>query len=77
MTLPTKKQTLQVITGIGGILAGLGTLPVASESLPMPPEWRPYLLSVGFFAMASRQWLGVVTDIFDNGKADSSYKFDP
>lgn len=76
MKLPNKKQVLQAVTGTGALLAALGTLPVASEQLPLPPHWRPYIVSVGFFALMSRQWLGILTDLFDNGQADGSFKMD-
>jgi hypothetical protein len=72
-----KKQALQIITGLGGLLAGLGTLPVDSEHLPFPPEWRPYVISVGFFAMTARHWLQFVADLIDNGKADNSFDYNP
>lgn len=73
MSPQTKKQFLQIATGVGGLLAGLGTLPVDSASLPFPPEWRPYIISVGFFALTARQWLQFIADLIDNGQADGSY----
>lgn len=30
------------------LMAALGTLPVASADLPLPPSWRPYIIAVGF-----------------------------
>jgi len=36
------------------LAGGLGTLPIDSAHLPMPPEWRPYLQSTAFFAVAIR-----------------------
>lgn len=77
MNASRKKQVLQIITGLGGLLAGLGTLPVGSEHLPFPPEWRPYIISVGFFALTSRQWLGFIADLIDNGQADNSFDYNP
>lgn len=41
-------------TSIAAGLAGLATLPIPSADLPMPPSWRPYLMSVAFFAAAVR-----------------------
>jgi len=72
MSPETKKQFLQITTGLGTLLAGLGTLPVDSASLPMPPEWRPYIASVGFFALTARHWLQFIADLIDNGKIDNS-----
>lgn len=76
MTPQTKKKVLQFVTGTGAFLAAMGTLPVASEHLPFPPEWRPYIISVGFFAMAARQWIQLLADLFDNGAIDQSYNID-
>lgn len=75
MSPQRKKQTLQLVTGIGAVLAALGSLPIDSASLPFPAEWRPYIVSVGFFAMAARQWLQFIADLIDNGKIDQSYDF--
>jgi len=72
MTPERKKQILQIITGLGGLLAALGTLPVDSASLPFPAEWRPYIISVGFFALAARQWLQFIADLLDDGKVNKS-----
>lgn len=72
MTPERKKQILQIITGFGGLLAALGTLPVDSASLPFPAEWRPYIISVGFFALAARQWLQFAADLLDDGKVNKS-----
>jgi len=77
MTPERKKQILQIITGLGGLLAALGTLPVDSASLPFPAEWRPYIISVGFFALAARQWLQFAADLFDDGKLNKSVNIDP
>jgi hypothetical protein len=73
MSPKRKKQILQLFTGVGGLLAGLGTLPVDSASLPFPAEWRPYIVSVGFFALTARQWLQFIADLIDNGAVDGSY----
>ena len=72
MTSERKKQVLQIITGLGGLLAALGTLPVDSASLPMPENWRPYVISVGFFAVTARQWLGFIADLIDKTPTDSN-----
>jgi len=54
-----KKVTfVKVITNLSAALAalagGLGTLPVDSANLPMPPEWRPYLMGTALIALAIR-----------------------
>ena len=77
MTPELKKQILQIITGFGGLLAALGTLPVDSAQLPFPAEWRPYIISVGFFALAARQWIQFIADLFDDGKINQSVNIDP
>lgn len=76
MRFPNKRQWLQFITGLGAILAGLGTLPIDSAQLPLPPEWRPYLISIGFFAITARQWLGIIADLLDDGQLNKSTDFD-
>lgn len=76
MSPKQKKQFLQIATGIGGLLAGLGTLPVDSAELPFPPEWRPYVVSVGFFALTARQWLQFAADIIDDGRINHSCDID-
>ena len=72
-----KKQFLQIVTGLGGLLAGIGTLPLDSAVLPFPAEWRPYVISVGFFALTARQWLQFAADLIDNGSVDGSYEVTP
>lgn len=69
-----RAKTLQFITGLGGLLAALGTLPVDSANLPMPPEWRPYIISVGFFAMSIKQWLPLIGDLLDDGIRNNSFE---
>ena len=44
----TKLRILNAITATCAAMAMLGTLPVDSADLPMPENWRPYILSVGF-----------------------------
>lgn len=41
-------------TALAAFAAGLGTLPIDSEALPMPPEWRPYLMGTAFIAASVR-----------------------
>ena len=41
-------------TSLTALAAGLAALPVDSASLPMPPNWRPYLVGVGFIAASIR-----------------------
>ena len=49
--MKAKKTRIAVVifTALAGIGAGLGTLPIPSSELPMPPELRPYIQSIGFF----------------------------
>lgn len=35
-------------------LAGAATLPIPSEEMGLPPNWRPYLVSIAFFVAAGR-----------------------
>jgi len=69
-----KQRILLFITGLGTLLAGLGTLPVDSADLPMPQEWRPYILSIGLFAVTISKWLPILGDILDDGKVNQSFK---
>lgn len=41
-------------TALAAFAAGLGTLPIDSADLPLPPEWRPYLMGVAFIAASIR-----------------------
>jgi hypothetical protein len=41
-------------TALAAFAAGLGTLPIDSASLPLPPEWRPYLMGTAFIAASVR-----------------------
>lgn len=77
MNASRKKQVLQIITGLGGLLAALGTLPVDSKYMPFPDDWRPHIISVGFFALTIRQWFGFIADLIDNGQADNSFDYNP
>ena len=54
--MKAKKTNLfiNLLTALSLIGAGLGTLPVPSSELPMPPEWRPYIMSAGFFGLLLR-----------------------
>ena len=76
MSPQRKRQFLQIATGLGTLLAGLGTLPADSAALPFPPEWRPSVLSVGFFAITARQWLQFIADLIDDGQVNNSYDID-
>lgn len=55
---PRTPKILKVLTivssSLAALMGGLATLPVGSEHLPMPPEWRPYLVSVAFIAAGFR-----------------------
>lgn len=55
---PKTPKVLKVLTiissSLAAMMAGLATLPVSSDLLPMPAEWRPYLVSVAFIAAAVR-----------------------
>lgn len=52
------KKIIKLLTlissSIAASLAGLATLPIPSEDMGLPPQWRPYLVSVAFFAGAVR-----------------------
>lgn len=41
-------------TSLAALAGGLGTLPIDSAHLPMPPEWRPYLQGTALLAIAIR-----------------------
>ena len=43
-----------ISSSLAALMGGLATLPVDSEHLPMPAEWRPYLVSVAFIAAGVR-----------------------
>jgi hypothetical protein len=55
-TITTKIiRILTIISGsLAALLAGLATLPIPSEDMGLPPNWRPYLVSIAFFAGAVR-----------------------
>jgi hypothetical protein len=52
------KKVIKILTlvssSIAASLAGLATLPIPSEEMVLPPQWRPYLVSIAFFAGAIR-----------------------
>lgn len=54
--MKAKKTNLFItaLTALSLIGAGLGTLPIPSADLPMPPAWRPYIMSAGFFGLLLR-----------------------
>lgn len=48
-------KLLTIITSaLATLLAGLATLSVPSDQLPMPAEWRPYLVPIAFIVNAAR-----------------------
>jgi hypothetical protein len=53
-TSKTLKLLTTVSTALALFVAGLGTLPIDSVDLPLPPEWRPYLMGVAFIAASIR-----------------------
>lgn len=53
-TSKTLKLLTTVSTALALFAAGLGTLPIDSVDLPLPPEWRPYLMGVAFIAASIR-----------------------
>lgn len=58
--------TINILTALSLIGAGLGTLPIPSADLPMPPAWRPYIMSAGFFGLLLRMITASIRDAFDN-----------
>ena len=50
-------------SSLAALLGGLATLPIPSSDLPIPPSWRPYLVSTAFLAAAVRI---VVIPFIDN-----------
>jgi hypothetical protein len=55
---------INTLTALSLIGAGLGTLPIPSADLPMPPEWRPYIMSAGFFGLLLRVVAVSIRDAF-------------
>jgi len=55
---PTLIKSVRILTiasaALAALAGGLGTLPIDSASLPMPPEWRPYLMGVAFLSLSIR-----------------------
>ena len=64
MTPQTKMKVLNIITATCAAMAMLGTLPVDSEHLPLPPSWRPYILSIGFGGSFLSRLLACFVPIF-------------
>lgn len=58
----TSKRELAgyIIAGLITLCAAIGTLPADSKDIPLPPEWRPYIISAGFFAATAERWLKVI-----------------
>lgn len=57
-------NVINALTAVSLIGAGLGTLPIPSAELPMPPEWRPYIMSAGFFGLLLRMIAVSIRDAF-------------
>ena len=62
--LPESKtvQFFRVLQFIGLLMGGLATLPIASASLPMPPEWRPYLLGFALLCAGLKILVQIILD---------------
>ena len=55
MKTPKVLKFLTILSSsLAALMGGLATLPIPSESLPMPESWRPYLVSVAFIAAGVR-----------------------
>jgi hypothetical protein len=64
MNIPKIVKGLTIVSSsLAALMGGLATLPIASSDLPMPPEWRPYLVSVAFIAAGVRI---VIIPVLDN-----------
>lgn len=46
--------TTNLSAALAALAGGLGTLPIDSANLPMPPEWRPYLQGTALLALSIR-----------------------
>lgn len=46
------------------LAGGLGTLPIDSAHLPMPPEWRPYVQGTALLALSIRTCIIPMLDYF-------------
>jgi len=57
-------NVINALTAVSLIGAGLGTMPIPSADLPMPPEWRPYIMSAGFFGLLLRMVTVSIRDAF-------------
>lgn len=57
------------LAALGTLAAALGTLPVASADLPLPPEWRPYIISIGFFAVSLERVIKVIQGLWNRHTA--------
>lgn len=51
---------------LAALAGGLGTLPIDSANLPMPPEWRPYLQGTALIALAIRTVIVPTLDAITN-----------
>ena len=64
MKAKTTHLAVNALTALSLIGAGLGTLPIPSADLPMPPAWRPYIMSAGFFGLLIRLVAVSIRDAF-------------
>ncbi len=64
MNTPKAIKILTIVSSsLALVMGGLAQLPIDSASLPMPPEWRPYLTGIAFLAAAVRV---LVIPVLDN-----------
>lgn len=66
-----RQMALTILSGICGLGALMGTLPVDSSLLPMPPEWRPYIISIGFAGLTIEKWGKFIIAYLNNIKVDN------
>ena len=64
---PKTSKIIKILTitssGLATFAAGLSTLPINSEALPLPPSWRPYTLGVALCAAGLRVLVVPVIDV--------------
>lgn len=66
-----RQMFMMIVSGLCGLGAIMGTLPVDSKDIPLPPEWRPYIISIGFFGLTMERWGKFVIAYFNNIKFDN------
>ncbi len=66
-----RQMALTLLSAICGLGALMGTLPVDSDALPMPPEWRPYIISIGFAGLTIEKWGKFIINYINNYKIDN------